>query len=562
MAKPPFNPNQPFEAVGDNTGAKPPFNPNQPFQEAPQAPAMSARDELMQPSSLIFGSDLAKHQAAPATSLGSKLQTGAENALDTLTLGHGPNLEAAVQSLGSDQSRVALRDQNKARLVQESQENPYMASSGRSAGMAAPMMFGNVASAAGPLEEAGLLTRAARGFGSAGKIGTALGFLQNPGDVQGQDSGLQLGDRLTNAFKGGLLGGLGGAATEAASALPEAIENNADLRGALSLRPYKADIKALKKNVPGQLEEVGKTLYKKGILEPGASIPKTSSTLAEDTQTALDKTGKEIGTLLDDLNLKLSNKSLANPGESTSVKVGVDKKRIADSIRSKFLRNGHHPSTVANNREVEDFASKLEEGDPIIGINDARELKKDAQADANFDRNPKVGPSLSLDEKMNQHLYHAVDDGIENAGDAAVKELGTDLDPNFVKKYGELKQDYRNLKIANRMASRRELGDFANRTIGMSEMQGGQAGAALGALGGQSSGRPIEEGILGAGLGGLAANATKLYGNQVVANTLKRASKSPMLKGQGMDAVNRLIQERPGLLANPIVQGLLGGNNE
>lgn len=170
-----------------------------------------------------FDPDAYLGQGAERTeSTGDALQTFAEGAADMSTLGYRPQVQAGIESAvaslpgGPDAVNRQLREQGfdvqdpgegyvaaRDRIISGSkkraEENPEAAMLGSLAGLVGPSAGVSIAKAAGRGAKA---LGAGRGLGAI-LGGTATGAAYNPGDVEGELSGLQLKERLGGAAIGG-----------------------------------------------------------------------------------------------------------------------------------------------------------------------------------------------------------------------------------------------------------------------------------------------------------------------------------------------------------------------
>lgn len=170
-----------------------------------------------------------------------KAETALESFGKGLTFGYLPQIQAGVEKAtdfltGSpSEPYVQIRDANVRRQKAQAEENPGTAlgsevAGGIVSGIAAPgAIFGKAGQAAKAAEAvkaaeelknastlaklANTGVRVVKGAAEGAKIGGIYGAIQNPGDVEGEVSPLQLDQRLENAKTGAKFGGLvGGAA--------------------------------------------------------------------------------------------------------------------------------------------------------------------------------------------------------------------------------------------------------------------------------------------------------------------------------------------------------------
>jgi len=188
---------------------------------------------------------------------GEEVRTFAEGAGQALTLGHLPQIQAGAQLAGDfledtfigdngeDPTFTELRDQNIRDIKNREARNPKSAIGGQVAGTLGSLLIPGGAL----LKGASVAAKGAKGatalsnlfkasnIAKATATGAGVGLLQNPGDVEGEIGGLQLGERLKGAGEGGALGVLFGAGGKAAKktfdvlkGAPAKLQNFAELK--------------------------------------------------------------------------------------------------------------------------------------------------------------------------------------------------------------------------------------------------------------------------------------------------------------------------------------------
>lgn len=190
----------------------------------------------------------------PEHTEGEKAQATLEGFGNAATAGNLARLQAAAEPYtdklfdavtGGNVSKdakydyVKARDQNVNRQEAQARDMPGYYYGGEAAGtLAALEAPGAIAGRAGLLasgakydpflkkaiEIAPSRLQQALSVAKTGAGGAALGLAANPGDVEGQESGLQLGERLQNAKRGLALGLAGGAAAQGLNAGFKALE--------------------------------------------------------------------------------------------------------------------------------------------------------------------------------------------------------------------------------------------------------------------------------------------------------------------------------------------------
>ena len=244
MSKPAFDPNKPFEPgeSQSSSGTKPKFDPSKSYESGEAAKPSRTGDTALQG----FGNGLTMGYAP-------HLQAAAEKPLAKLfDLVTGNNVSDDIED-----NYVDRRDRWIGRQEDLAKENPktYLGANlaGSVAGGAAMPMG---AAAKGATLGAKVVRGAATGAG--------LGAIQNPGDVEGEVSPLQLGDRAKSATLGATIGGtipLAGTAAEKAAAY---LRGKAEERAFKALGPYARD--AMKAHDKGQIRETGRIIMDEGVV--------------------------------------------------------------------------------------------------------------------------------------------------------------------------------------------------------------------------------------------------------------------------------------------------------
>lgn len=158
-----------------------------------------------------------------------------ENAVNTAVLDHLPHFRAKVgqvlagEGISNNEDYVKRRDQAISEMKQGEANYPGAAQEGKAVGFLAPMLLSGGGSAA--IEGAEALTEAApfisnliKGTAKSAATAGAYAGLQNPGDIEGEVSPIQLGERIGNAGEGALFGAKIGAGASLLAASPSAIK--------------------------------------------------------------------------------------------------------------------------------------------------------------------------------------------------------------------------------------------------------------------------------------------------------------------------------------------------
>jgi hypothetical protein len=294
------------------------FNPDEYLRKvsspAPAAPAVKAQPQPAFDPDAYLSKNRVELNPGPAA------QTFLESTADTLTLGNLPRLQAGAGGLVGakipgtnfapipdpsaevdEQLRaqgfniqeapndyITRRDANYARRAKQAEEFPAAENIGKVTGLAlsVPVL--------------GAATRAATLGGravQAAKAGAVTGALANPGDVEGEASGLQLEERGKGAFKGAVTaaalqaGGekiLGPIAKKAQKFFSE----RAAKKATKALGPTKKQLERLQQG--GQDVKVGRQLLDEGAIP----VLGTPGRIAKRVEAMSDEAGAEIGSIV------------------------------------------------------------------------------------------------------------------------------------------------------------------------------------------------------------------------------------------------------------------------
>lgn len=202
-------------------------------------------------------------QGAAQPQAPSDFQAGLEHFANKATLGNLPRMQAAVGSALGLGDSDQLRKENVARLAQEDQNSPKSSFAGKALGIGATMLPAGAAAA-----PASVLGR----IGAGAVQGAATGALEDPNPEQ---SGAQLGDRMTNAAKGA---GLGLGLSAAGEGIGALLRKGGDAAMQIAV--------GRKKYTPG----VGTTLADEGVWG-------TKGMMSGQVANKLDQRGQEISDL-------------------------------------------------------------------------------------------------------------------------------------------------------------------------------------------------------------------------------------------------------------------------
>lgn len=414
--------------------------------------------------------------AANKKSSGNPASAALEGAGQALTLGYLPQLQAGAERLipspTSDvderlrqqgfklpeESYVKSRDEFISRGAGLQKENPYSYGAGMLAGTAlqAPMVAGLAGAPA-----ASALGR----VGQAVKGGAIMGAAQNPGDTAGQESGLQLGERLKGASSGAAVGGVAQGALGLAGKTGEALGGFAKRRAVSAAGFQKADINRITKKLgpvgaKNKAEDLGDFAIKQGLIKSGDDIFATSNRISS----MRDNVGKDLGGAYEK-----AQESFLKSGSDIQLK--ADPGNIAfDALKkteASFTgKAGSKEAIGAVQREAENL---LQVEPTFKGLLEYRQSLDDVIYSA---KTASDKPARKALEKYRGFIDDKLDEMIEAVSD---KSGGS--------KVKELKEKYSKLSTLSSAAKNKVAGELGNSFIGLRDSifaAGGMGG--LGAL--------------------------------------------------------------------------------
>lgn len=441
-----------------------------------------------------------------------------QGALDLIGGGSDAQLKAQGFNIQpKEESYTQRRDKAIAEQLALQESNPYASTTGELAGA----ISGGFASGA-PLTKL-LGVPAATGLGRLGQAaatGAITGAIRNPGDVQGEVSPIQAGERASNIasdaltgaiFQGGLeaIGKTGKFIRNAGKGIDKSVQKYAFE----AVSPSKAvSTKAVKDR---SIYKVGQTIIDNNLIQPGAGV----EDILVNTEQALKKSGDRIGGLYDALD---NNPSLAIKKE--------DIKNIATDYAEKASER------LSGTVDGENVARKLNKVIKTIPENanfsDLRKWRASIDDQINFSKANKDLPGYQQELLK---LRNEVQDKIAN--------LAGKVNPEYKSQFVRENKNFANLSRVKEMAENKSAANVTNTNFGIRE----GFGAGIGALVGSSAG-PAGTAI-GAATGGLTANALKKYGAPFVAMTASKIAKglenNPKIMGAFSEPLIRASQVSP-----------------
>lgn len=470
------------------------------------------------------------------------------------TMGYLPQLQAAAQptiykglnavtgqNIQPD-SYVDARDANLNRLEQQSQEFPVGSKLASFAGLGANAL---ITPGMGPAKT--ILGGATKGA----LFGAGQGFLQNPGDVEGEVNPLQEGERLQNAKTGAKYGGLiGGGAMlgqkigrffeKAPGATKKAAEATAFKSSGAMLKDFR---QAAGKD---EVQSIGRFMLDEKLVQAGDTVEDVAQKAAKLNEKAgeeLDKVYTHAAKALEDPAVAAKMPSF-NPIRDKEEILKIVSEKLGDSVDGK--------SALAKlSGYLDELGTKY--GDTALPPRLANDIKGYLDEAVNYARNP-----LNKQPGAEQAFYSArtwlrdrIEEGVNYLGKASGK-------PELAKKLTDSNRQYGYSRRVQGIAKDRVQRESANLSMGLTDRIAGGAGAGLGGIAAVASGEkdPVNIGLKGLGMGLLAAagnKASKMYGSGLLANGLNKAQPMMNLVGAGGQAAQGLMN--PAFLSRAAVGG-------
>lgn len=457
-----------------------------------------------------------------------------------VTLGYAPQIGAAIAPVidkgiefftgmrAPQDTYVQRRDENIANQNALAQSNPLAYGVGDVAGSiattAAPMglasrlgLLGKGASASKALvtaDQASKLARAgqaAKGIGQAAATGAGIAAITNPGDVEGEISPLQFGQRVDNAKTGALVGGAAAGAVMGVSKLAKGVAGGA--KSFAENRAFKA-LGGLKKatdeaNKKGNLKDIGRTLLDEKVVTPFAT-PKTIAKRLEgkidDATAAIDGAIEKIQkgmAHVDDLKPDQAEKLKATFFRPLDVAVNLKQQLREDNkgVPDKILKPAFD--------KIDDWFSEKPD---VVGIKDLQEFKKGMNKWLKSSDFYKPSAELGESKLGTLAVRRSYKEGIENQADAVSEMLGG--------QGGEIKNANKTLGKflqAEGVVEDKISRDAANRSVSLTDYLSGISGGgvagipgALAASAGNKFARTFGNSIMATGSDKLANQLLKI----------------------------------------------------
>lgn len=494
--KPAFDPSKPFEVA-----EKPPFDPSKPFESSEQP------EEIPKPR---------------------PFRAFLQGAGQAYTLGYLPNIQAAAQKVtdpiysvitGKDvepQTYIEARDANIKTDQSLQKENPGSYLGGQ--------VVGTIASPS-PIKGGGLIKTIGKGLLESS--------LYNPGEKEGEVSGLQVGERLKQGLigggVGGALGGVGGLISKSAPKLKSA----SDYSTIKALGAQKGDFKRLSNK--NEIQKVADFAKKEGL----TGIGKTVEHSAEGSKRILKEVGPKIGALYKRVNQKVNDpqflSSLKEDQAAALLSTELSPKQMGAEIFEDLSKEW---SGKAGGKQV--LSRVGQEIEQLQGLGDEADIEKlytfrrSLDDLINFDKAVKDMPGA-------QKALAKMRDKIQSKVDTRIDVLDGIVGGDELKVLKDLNQRFSGASKVNKISGPAFMGEEAKMALGLPELIGGGAIATGAGAYGVATGDPQT----------MAESAAKGLLGAVAIKGARRLG--PGLLSKGLEVGSRAAEKTGGLLDGEII---------
>lgn len=425
--------------------------------------------------------------------------------------------ELGIKVEGPKDDYIAKRDANLKRRELQKKENPNAHLIGTGIGIGASAVLGGKMLPAQKLKD---LTRLQR-IVKAAKAGAGAGAIYNPGDKEGEISGLQLGDRAKNAALGaaigaGAQGGLevvGSGGKKLAKWGSKKLKDLAEEKAAKAAGAIQKDFN---KYGEDNLKRVGRQLLDKKIVKP-FSTPKAINEAVEEATGATEQ--KLVG-IIDDV----TEKSAKTKKGFIKTKSVVD--RLKKDVEKKF--EGIPKDKIeAITDEIESWYGDMPE---VINVKDMQKFKTSMQKfinQSNYYKDLAPGKQYAL-TKVRSGARQSIED--------AAEELSGELGQKGGKLVKETNRELGDLYLADKLSEQGIARGAGNRAISLSDYVAGAGGAA--------SGNPMVSAAITA-----ANKGVRTFGNSLGATSADKVSKvlQKLNPDVASGAMNYVRSSQPGV---------------
>lgn len=447
--------------------------------------------------------DQAKAEFKKEQAMDKPIEAAATSAADAATFGYLPQLESLAtlaskklyqgtglfpESVGAELARqeekgnirpegqyTALRDIGAKENKELAKYNPTASIAGTVGGglLQAPLM-----AAAAPLKGLSTLKQAAA-------TGALTGALYNPGDVEGELSGLQLGERATSAGIGGLVGGVGQKIGQSVSKIPtkiaESVQTFGERNAIKSAGAY--GIKQMEGLMNRKaVSKVADVMKKEGLLQPGQSY--------DDVLGATKAKLADYGRQIDEIYTSMG----AQPFDQTGVVNAMVEKVV--KARPK-VGAGNYDAQVQG--VIDDITnSEAFKTGNVKGIND---LIGDVSELIDFSKKSQELPAV-------ERAYKEIRNVLREQTEKLAEQTNN-------KQLKDLNRTYSALKDVESLSGKRVARESANQFLGLSDKILGSGGMAAGAMTGETPEERAKNMLIYGGLLGGGSKLMRSYGSPV-----------------------------------------------
>ena len=420
----------------------------------------------------------------------------------------GDNTDAQLQAQGfkiEQPTYTQRRDQIIKEQQQLAQESPIASTVGQVAGgltsgIATGGLFGGA-------RAAGMAGR----LGQAVKAGALQGAVRNPGDVEGEISLAQSGERLKNValdaatgivFQGGLegIGSIGKVLKSAPQTLKTFSELKALKASGAMLKDFKSAISK------GKAQKLGEAAIDEGVLAIGDDI----ANIAKKARAVKNEVGNNIQTIY-------SQADELNPE-------GIDLVSIANNLKESTEKKlkGIVGGTKLKERIFEVLNEIGDNG--TVSMEKLREIRSSIDDNINFAKRQNDMPKLQAELT---DIRNRIQQEIKGKLTQIDEVNGTQLADAFVKE----NRRYSNMADLSKIASEKLAREESNASFGLRERMAGGVGALVGGGVGAGIGGPVGAAVgagVGAGLNTISTKIARQYGTPFVAITANKIAKKLM----------------------------------
>jgi hypothetical protein len=461
------------------------------------------------------------------------------------TLGYLPNIQAAAQKVtdplfsaitGSEvepESYIEARDDATKRDAGLLKQHPGAYMAGQAAGtLLTPTPGLGLATKGASILKGGLATKAAL----QGAIGSAL---YNPGEVEGEISGLQLGDRAKQGFAGAVMGGGISKAGQALGSLAPKLKQASNFLTTSAMGAQKGDFKRLLRKE--ELDEVAEFARKTGIVKLGNNVDDVVARSKEILQDA----GPKIKQIYTQTQAIVNNPKFLKNLKPADAKALLDSelmpKKIAKELGDELVKEwtGKAGGKQVLGRVLGEL-DQLKQLGKVTDVDELLKFRRSVDDLINYDKAMRDMPGAQ-EALVNVRRF------IQNKIDNRINTLDKIVGGDSLKQLKVLNNTYKNASTIQKISEAAKAGDNAKMLFGITERQAALGGAGLGAMSAMADGQvdendlmtPIAYGLLT----GAGSKLGRRYGPGVGA---------PLLSGAG-----RLADGVGGLLQSPKTQDMV-----